>query len=258
MTRVFGSQLCERLLPSLVGGVSVSGVMKRLLIFICVFLWASPVWAQTPDTDTLPDITPEELPAEPVPEPKPEEPDETQVSPAIENQQPDYSHLSKEAERSVRLNRLFERLGDETEAEKANLIAEEIWVLWLDSGSASVNMLLRRGSAAEKKADLELARRMYDHVTTLSPEFAEGWARSARLAYMEDDLNRAVHEVTQALILEPRHFYALWTLGNVLEKLGRREEALETYIEAMELYPELEALKTRVTFLEAELNGSAL
>ena len=153
---------------------------------------------------------------------------------------------------------MFERLGDETQAEKAELVAEEIWVIWLDSGSASVNMLLRRGSAAEKKLDIDLARRMYDHVTGLAPDYAEGWARSARLAYTENDLSRAYAEATQALIIEPRHFYALWTMGNILEKMGRGAEALQTYEEARKLYPELDAVKQRVQYLESQLNGDVL
>ncbi len=250
----------------MVGGVSVSGVMTRLISPILALLFAISVSAQTVDPETLPDITPEELPAEPAPEPDTENndtpaPDEEGVEEAViedSDPEPDYSRLTPKAERTAKLNRLFERLVDESDSERANLIAEEIWAIWLDSGSPSVNMLLRRGTAAEKKTDIALARRMYDHVTSLSPDYAEGWARSARLAYVEDDLNRAYNEVRQALILEPRHFYALWTLGNIMEKLGRREAALEAYQEAAKLYPELEALKTRLLFLEGELNGDVL
>ena len=92
---------------------------------------------------------------------------------------------------------------------------------WVDSGSASIDFVLRRGSAAHTRKDHKLARRMFDHVTELSPNYAEGWARSSRLALDEKDLGRALNEAAQALILEPRHFYALWTMGNVFEQLGR-------------------------------------
>jgi len=173
-------------------------------------------------------------------------------------ERPDRSHLTIEAEREARLGDLFAKLGTESDADAAKLVAEEIWAIWLDSGSASVNMILRRGTAAEEKGDVDLARRMYDHVTTLSPDYAEGWARSGRLAYSENDLSRCITEVTQALVIEPRHFYAIWTLGNALEKLGRREEALEAYREARRLYPELKALKDRIAYLENEINGEVL
>lgn len=172
--------------------------------------------------------------------------------------QPDYSKLSKKAERAARLDKLFERLSTEDDAEDAKLIAEEIWAIWLDSGSASIDLLIRRGTAAQKKGDVTLARRMYDHVTALMPEYAEGWSRSARLAIEEEDLGRALSETTEALIREPRHFYALWTMGNLLERLGRQDAALEAYIEANRLYPELKAVKDRVTLMRGSVEGEVL
>ena len=171
---------------------------------------------------------------------------------------PDYSNLTEEAERKARLEALFERLHAEANSENADLIAEEIWAIWLDSGSDTVNFILRRGTAAQKRGERKLARRMYDKVTQLSPDYAEGWARSSRLALEEDDLSRALTEATQALIYEPRHFYALWTMGNVFEKLGRQDEALEAYREANKLYPELKAVKDRLGTIQNEVDGDVL
>lgn len=171
---------------------------------------------------------------------------------------PDYSELSQRAEREARLNDLFAKLKDEDVSEDANLIAEEIWALWLDSGSASINLVLRRGSDAQVKMDVKKARRMFDHVTDLSPDYAEGWARSSRLALEENDYSRALNEAVRALTLEPRHFYALWTLGNVFEQLGRQDEALQAYREANALYPELAPVKSRLEQLESEIEGDVL
>lgn len=173
-------------------------------------------------------------------------------------EKPDYSNLTPRAEREARLDEIFTRLQAETDPEDANLIAEEIWALWLDSGSASIDFVLRRGTAAQKRGDLKLARRMFDHVTTLSPDYAEGWARSSRLALEEKDMSRTLTEAAQALIFEPRHFYALWTMGNVFEKLGRQEEALEAYREAKKLYPELKAVKDRLEALQSAVDGEVL
>jgi len=171
---------------------------------------------------------------------------------------PDYSQLSDFAEREARLTDLFAKLKDEENPEDANLIAEEIWVIWLDSGSASINLVLRRGSDAVAKNQNKKARRMFDNVTALSPDYAEGWARSSRLALEEEDYSRALNEASRTLTLEPRHFYALWTLGNAFEQLGRQEEALEAYRAANVLYPELKAVKDRLAVLEAEVEGDVL
>jgi len=173
-------------------------------------------------------------------------------------EKPDYSDLTEEAEREAKLKTYFERLKGETNPEDANLIAEDIWAVWLDSGSDTVNFILRRGTAAQKRNDIKLARRMYDHVTTLNPEYAEGWARSSRLALEEKDLSRALTESAQTLVYEPRHFYALWTMGNVFEQLGRQDEALEAYREANKLYPELKAVKDRIGTLQSDIDGDVL
>ena len=203
-----------------------------------------------PFEDLMPDSFPEPGNSAALPD------DEASEGAAQES--PDYSRLPESAERAARLDKLFERLQAEENADTANLIAEEIWAIWLDSGSASVNMLLRRGTAAQKRGNVRLARRMYNHVTELSPNYAEGWARSARLAFEEKDYSRALSEVTQALILEPRQFYAHWTLGNIFERIGRNEAALEAYREANRLYPELKAVKDRLKLMQGSVEGDVL
>lgn len=172
--------------------------------------------------------------------------------------EPDYSKLSPSAERAAKLDDLFVKLAEREDEEGANLVAEEIVAIWMESGSASVNLLLRRGSEASAKGNPKLARKMYNHAVDLEPEFAEVWARSARLALTQKDYNRALNESLKTLELEPRHFYTLWTLGNVLEVLNRPDEALETYREANRLYPELKVVKERLEQLEIEIGGTVL
>ena len=172
--------------------------------------------------------------------------------------EPDYSKLSPSAERAAKLDDLYAKLAEREDEEGANLVAEEIVAIWMESGSASVNLLLRRGSEASAKGNPKLARKMYNHAVDLEPEFAEAWARSARLALTQKDYNRALNESLKTLELEPRHFYTLWTLGNVLEVLNRPDEALETYREANRLYPELKVVKDRLEQLEIEIGGTVL
>ena len=171
---------------------------------------------------------------------------------------PDYSKLSPKAERIARLDDLFVKLAEREEEESANLVAEEIMAIWTESGSASVNLLLRRGSEATAQGDPKLARKMYNHAVDLAPDYTEAWARSARLALTQKQYNRALNESLKTLTLEPRHFYTLWTLGNVLEVLNRPDDALETYREANRLYPELKAVKDRLKALEVEVEGTVL
>jgi len=135
----------------------------------------------------------------------------------------DYSRLSEAEEKSARLEKLFDKLAVEEEEEQAGLIAEEIWALWTRSGSASVDLALRRASEAQGRGDIKLARRMFDHVTTLDPQF-----------------------------------YALWTLGTVMERLERYDDALQIYNEAYKLYPKLDAVAKRREALMSSVEGDVL
>ena len=199
------------------------------------------------DTPRLPD--PDAVPDAPPLPPEPQEDEE-----AAE----DYSRLSFAEERRARLDGLFERLQGADGEAQAKLVAEEIWALWARSGSASADFVLRRAATAQARSDFARARALYDTVTELEPGFAEGWARSGRLALDERDFSRAVGDSIRALRIEPRHYYALWTLASVLERMGRLEEALDAYQEAASLYPELSEVTERVKALEAQLGGGVL
>lgn len=239
-------------------------MLSGMRIFLTALFLA---WPMTVTAQDLPQ--PEPLPSpqfEPVqPEIELAPPEEEAPTGEIEGEdvvpealEPDYSKLSPKAEREARLDDLFAKLAEREDEESANLVAEEIVAIWMESGSASVNLLLRRGTEASGKGNPKLARKMYNHAVDLAPDFAEAWARSARLALTQKDYNRALNESLKTLELEPRHFYTLWTLGNVLEVLNRSDEALETYREANRLYPELKAVKDRLEQLEIEIGGSVL
>lgn len=249
----------------------------RILFTILILSLGFPVIAAAQDAPTTDnEALPPPIIVLPAPEPLPApefnpDPLELELAPTVdpdvdvadedvvpETLLPDYSQLSPSAERAVKLEDLFQKLAEKEDEQSANLVAEEILAIWMDSGSASVNLLLRRGSEADARGNSKLARTMYNHAVDLSPEFSEAWARSARLALTQKDYNRALNESLKTLALEPRHFYTLWTLGNVFEALGRPDEALEAYREANALYPELKAVKDRLAALEIEIGGSVL
>ncbi|GHA88992.1 hypothetical protein GCM10009069_10060 [Algimonas arctica] len=257
--------------------------VKPVLALLICLLFAAPVVAQVEggaeEEQTEPRdrpritiepgpslIAPIQPPIQPLPGPElppdvsdlPEPDQSIPEAPTPGIDKPDYSRLSSMEERAARLDDMFARLAEAENADAGNLVAEEIWAVWLNSGSASVNLLLRRGADAQTHNRNQFARVMYDYVTELEPNYAEGWARSSRLALEERDFARAAGEAVRALTLEPRHFYALWTLGNVLERLGRQDDALDAYREAQRLYPTLKSVSDRVDALEAILDGGVL
>ena len=251
-------------------GFHVLGVRFPLAITAALLL-AAPAGAQVdapppqgpPDAGVLP---PPDIPSDlPRIAPPPLEGDDAQAPapplPELEETEPDapdYSRLSSAQEREARLDDMFERLRAADGPKAAELVAEEIWSVWTRSGSASVDFTLRRAASAQATGQMAKARALFDTVTRLQPDFAEGWARSARLALDEGDYSRALGDAGRALAREPRHYYALWTLGSVLERMGRLDPALEAYREALALYPELELVGERATALERQLDGGVL
>lgn len=215
------------------------------------------VSAQVISPDNLPDIAPD--PNDPRGDDAPENDgeDDPLDFEAMEEARPDIFFFTPE-QREEQLSALFDRLAAEENSDNAELIAEEIWAIWLQSGSASVDLLLRRAVAAQNRGDSATARRFYEHVLRLQPDYAEGWARSGRLALAEGRYGDAIADTTQALILEPRHFYAMWTLGNIYERTGNQEAAFAIYSDALEIYPALEPLKNRADALRSAAQGDAL
>ncbi len=237
--------------------------MRPFILILIFYMASGQSFAQSVEQEpALPPLapSPKELPHKEQ-APKEESPkEESKDGPATSTAPKGGKDLTvrSEEDRVKMLAELFVRLKSETEEEDAVLIAEEVWAVFLQSGSASVDYLLHRGIAAQNRGDNKLARRMYDHVLRLQPNYAEGWSRSGRLAADEEDLNRAVSDTTQALILEPRHFYALWTLGNILETLERPDDAFEVYEEANKIYPTHKQIKERVERLKESAKGKAL
>ena len=231
---------------------------KVLLITGFFALLAAPAFAQETVPAPVPEFPREEIP-ETAPEDAPEDAPEIlpQIAPETPEENKDLT-IRSEQDRAEKLLELFENLKDAPDEEAGKLVAEEVWAVFLQSGSASVDFALLRGISAENRNDLKLARRMYDHVMRLQPAYAEGWSRSGNLAIKEDNLNRAVSDITQALVYEPRHFYALWTLGTILERVGKTEAAFEIYEEAFKLYPEHKDIKARVESLRESVKGKAL
>ena len=70
-----------------------------------------------------------------------------------------------------------------------------------------------RGAAAEAAGDVDIAIRMYDHVTRLDPDFAEGWLAAGRMAARVEDWAYALETLNTALTLEPRRYDAYLYAG---------------------------------------------
>ena len=76
---------------------------------------------------------------------------------------------------------LFQRLGKAETPDEARPIEEKILTLFLESGSASVDLLMTRAAGALADGDSDNARKLLDAVTEIAPKYAEGWHQRGRL-----------------------------------------------------------------------------
>lgn len=130
--------------------------------------------------------------------------------------------------RAARLDELFVALAAAGPAQY-KVIEDEIWDLWAQSGSATLDLLLQRGEAA-LEADDPLAA--IEHFTALidhAPDFAEAWNARATAYFLAGLYGPSLADIRQTLALEPRHFGAMTGLAIILEEAGESARALEVY-----------------------------
>lgn len=150
---------------------------------------------------------------------------------------------------------LFEALKVAPDEASAKHIEERIWALWLVSSSDTANLLMSRVKTAVDGKDLDLAVKLLDSIVELKPDYIEAWNRRATLYYMRKDFSRALADIRQVLIREPRHFGALSGLGMIMQEFGDEKRALEAFRMALSIHPRLQKIPDLVKTLTDKVDG---
>ncbi len=153
------------------------------------------------------------------------------------------------------LEKLFERLAAAKTPEEAKGIASLIQRRWARSNSPTADLLMTRAQTAMKGKQLELAIELLDRVISLEPDWAEAWNQRANALFLAGDPIRSMLDIGEALKREPRHYGAMMGLGTILRQQGDDKRAMVAYRRALEVYPQLEAVKSAVDSLKIEVDG---
>ena len=153
---------------------------------------------------------------------------------------------------------LLSALGHARDAESAKKIEDQLITLWSHSGSPTADLLLKRARAALEHGDMATGRKLLASLTTIAPDFAEGWHARAAASLDADDYTDALMSFHRALQLQPRHFDAWASLGGVLEDLNEKPEALDAYRRALAIDPWAAGVKERERELERDVEGQSL
>jgi tetratricopeptide (TPR) repeat protein len=153
------------------------------------------------------------------------------------------------------LEKLFERLAAAKTPEEAKGVANLIQRRWARSNSPTADLLMTRAQTAMKGKQLDLAIELLDRVISLEPDWAEAWNQRANALFLAGDPIRSMLDIGEALKREPRHYGAMMGLGTILRQQGDDKRAMVAYRRALEVYPQLEAVRSAVDSLKIEVDG---
>ncbi len=155
------------------------------------------------------------------------------------------------------LDELFEQLAN-ADAQTQSRIEGQIITQWERSGSAAMDLLLRRGKEALDEGAPDIAIEHFSALVDHAPDFAEAYNGRATSYYLVGLIGPALNDLQQVLALEPRHFGAMRGLAVILEGLDRPTQALEAYRAVLDLNPASTDALEAVERLELQLEGQVL
>lgn len=153
---------------------------------------------------------------------------------------------------------LFAQLAKAGSTEEAKPIEDQILAYFEQSGSPSVDLLMARGAAALAEGDGDTAKKLFTSVTSLAPNFPEGWHERAQLQQQDGDDEGAMLSLQKVVTLNPRQFEAMSELGDLLEDYGNKPGALKLYRRALALDPQLEGAAKHLRELEKDVEGQGI
>ena len=156
------------------------------------------------------------------------------------------------------LDGLFTQLSRTRDSKLADRISTRIWEIWQTSDSRSVDLLTIWARTASGSKRFNVALDLLDQVIALRPDYAEGFNQRATLHFMMENYGKSIGDIERTLSLEPRHYGAMAGLASILERLGEKEKALETWYRVLKVYPAMKSAQDSVVRLEEELAGSGI
>ena len=149
-------------------------------------------------------------------------------------------------DRSSELNHLF----NELKIKDKNLsfeVEQQIWKIWsTHPNNNRLTSMLAAGSNFMNNNEYSKAVEIFTKVIDLDPTWAEAWNKRATVLYIIGEFEKSQNDIDQVLKLEKRHFGALAGQGLVNIELENYEKALESYKEAMRIYPTMNSPKIMI------------
>ena len=152
------------------------------------------------------------------------------------------------------INKLFIQIKNTTDYEYAKKIESEIWILWSTHPSEkSLTALLADGSSYMSQNKLETAYEIFTKTINLDPKWAEAWNKRATVLYLMGKYELSQADIDKVLELEKRHFGALSGQGLVQTALKNYQKAIESYLEAHKVHPNMKSPLIMIEQLQTQI-----
>ncbi len=143
-------------------------------------------------------------------------------------------------------------------AEEAARIERDVQTVWSRSGSATIDLLMKRGRDAMRAGDTKLAIEHYTALTDHAPEFAEGYHARAQAYFRAELYGPAVDDLESTLSFNPQQYNAIFGLGAILQEFGNLRAAAELYRRVLEINPHHENAQKALDGLRRDGIGRTL
>lgn len=157
-----------------------------------------------------------------------------------------------------RLDSLFEQLNKASDPQEARIYEIAIWQIWLESNSATLDLLMTHGVMALQAEEHDRALEIFTHLIELDPDFAEGWNKRATVLYLLGARDAALKDIERTLALEPRHFGALAGLASILDDKKDYEGEIRALSRALAANPFVPSAKDRLKELTRKVRGDPI
>jgi len=158
----------------------------------------------------------------------------------------------------TRLDALFDILQNSDNELELQAAETDIWQIWYESGQQDIDVLMEEAGQVMQTGDLDRAELLYSEVIAMAPEFSEGWNRRATIRFYRKNYDGSLEDIHRTLVLEPRHFGAVWGLGMILGNQRNFDDAITAFERLLEIKPHARDARPRIELLKQELAKSAV
>ena len=127
-----------------------------------------------------------------------------------------------------------------------------LWEIWSHSGDDAVDAMLKDGKNLLKNEAYQQAVERFTTVIEAAPSFAEGYNQRAIAYFMLEEWSKAIRDCKQTISLNPDHFGAFAGMGHVYVRLGKIDEAIAAYKQALVINPNLISIAEAILRLRSQ------